>query len=277
MINERSVLTAEEVWRRYDAIESRLTAPVSERMLDLAGLSPGMRVLDLATGRGEPAIRAAARVGPLGRVVGVDTSDALLRMAKETADRAGLSNLDLRVGNAEVLEDLPASHFHVATVRWGLMYLTKPRHALVGIRRALLPGGVLMAALLAEPERMPYYTLPRRLLESYRRLPTLDPEAPGPFRYARLDRIVRDFNLAGFTLDHVDELEFTAFETRTAVEAVAWVRAFGLTKLLSDLPETDQLAWERDLTKELEQRRAGDVIRLGGTTRIVRARPNTPG
>jgi hypothetical protein len=46
---------------------------------------------------------------------------------------------------------------------------------------------------------------------------------------------------------------------------------FGLTQLLRDLPETDQLAWERDLTKELEQRRAGDVIRLGGTTRIVRA------
>ncbi len=34
----------------YDPIESRLTAPVSERMLDLLGLSPGMRVLDLAGG-----------------------------------------------------------------------------------------------------------------------------------------------------------------------------------------------------------------------------------
>ena len=61
------------------------------------------------------------------------------------------------------------------------------------------------------------------------------------------------------------------------MEAVAWVRAFGLTELLSDLPETDQLAWERDLTKELEQMRADDVIRLGGTTRIVRARHDTPG
>lgn len=271
------MLTAAEVWRRYDAVESRLTAPVSERMLDLAGLLPGMRVLDLATGRGEPAVRAAARVGPLGRVVGVDISEALLRMAKERADREGLSNLDLRVGNAEALEDMPASHFHVATARWGLMYLTEPLRALAGVRRALLPGGVVIAALLAEPERMSYYTLPRRLLQSYRRLPALDPEAPSPFRYAGLDRIVRDFNLAGFTLDHVEEIEFTVFETRTAVEAVAWVRAFGLTELLSDLPETDQLAWERDLTKELEQMRADDVIRLGGTTRIVRARHDTPG
>jgi ubiquinone/menaquinone biosynthesis C-methylase UbiE len=272
--SERSVLSAEEVWRRYDAIESRLTAPVSERMLELAGLSPGMRVLDLATGRGEPAIRAAARVGPLGHVVGVDISDSLLRMAKERAAREGLSNLDLRVGDAEVLEGIPASHFDVATVRWGLMYLTEPLKALAGIRRALLPGGVLVAALLAEPERTSYYTLPRRLLEAYRRLPASDPDAPGPFRYAGLDRIVRDFSLAGFTVDHVEELEFTVFETRTAAEAVAWVRAFGLTQLLNDLPETDQLAWRRAFTEELEQRRSDGVIRLGGTTRIVRARPH---
>jgi len=271
------VLTAAEVWRRYDSVEAHLTAPVSERMLDLAGLLPGMRVLDLATGRGEPAIRAAARVGPLGRVVGVDISDEMLRMAKERADREGVSNLDLRVGSAEVLEGLPDGHFHAATVRWGLMYLTDPLHALAGVRRALLADGVLVAALLAEPERMSYHTLPRRLLESYRPLPAVDPEGPGPFRYADLDRIVRDFHRAGFTLDHVEELEFTCFETRTTAEAVAWVRAFGLTRLLNDLPQTAQSAWEEDLAKELERSSAGGVIRLGGTTRIVRARPATPG
>ena len=133
----------------------------------------------------------------------------------------GCQNLDLRVGNAEVLDDIPASHFHVATARWGLMYLTEPLQALAGVRRALLPDGVLIAALLAEPERMSYYTLPRRLLASYRAVPTSDPDAPGPFRYAGLESIVRDFNRAGFTVDHVEELEFTVFETRIAAEAVA--------------------------------------------------------
>ena len=53
-VADREVLTPEEIWRRYDGVESRLTAPLSERMLDLAGIRPGMRVLDLATGRGEP-------------------------------------------------------------------------------------------------------------------------------------------------------------------------------------------------------------------------------
>ena len=76
--------TLEEIWRQYDAIESRLTAPLSERMLDLAGLQRGMHVLDLATGRGEPALRAASRVGSQGSVLGVDLSGAMLRMARES-------------------------------------------------------------------------------------------------------------------------------------------------------------------------------------------------
>lgn len=272
MSGKRPLLTAEQVWRQYDAVESRLTAPVSERMLDLADLRPGMRVLDLATGRGEPALRAARRVGPQGHVLGVELADALLQMAREKADREGLLNLDLRVANAESLADLPPAHFHAATVRWGLMYLAAPIAALVNARRALLPTGVLVAALWAEPERVPYFTLPRRLLERYRRLPTLDPEAPGTFRYADLERVVRDFSRAGFTLDHVEEMEVPVFAAEIGTELVAWVRAVGLTPLLNDLPEEDQRAWEQELLSEMERSRTGGLIRLGGVTRIVRAR-----
>ena len=76
---ESPLLTLEDIWRRYDAIESRLTTPLSERMLDLAGLQAGMHVLDLATGRGEPALRAAARVSSQGSVLGIDLSGAMLR------------------------------------------------------------------------------------------------------------------------------------------------------------------------------------------------------
>ena len=268
----RPPLNVEEIWRRYDAVEARVTAPVSERMLDLAALQPGMRVLDLATGRGEPALQAAQRVGPHGSVVGIELSDAMLRMTKERAALEGISNLDLRLGNAEELEAVPQRYFNAVTVRWGLMYMAAPIAALSNARRALLPTGVLVAALWAEPERVPYYTLPRRLLERYRPIPAIDPEAPGTFRYASLERVVRDFGEAGFKLDHIEEIDVTVFEAETAAELVAWVRAFGLTQLLNDLPEGDQLAWEQDLTSAVEGTRSDGLLRLGGVTRIVRAR-----
>jgi SAM-dependent methyltransferase len=268
------LLPAEEVWRKYDAVESRLTAAVSERMVELARLAPGMRVLDLATGRGEPALRAAQRVGPTGQVLGVDPSDGLLQMAREKAALWGLSNLELRAMAAEALDEVAAAgHFDAATVRWGLMSMTSPVAALAGAHRALKPEGVLVAALWAEPERVPYYTLPRRLLERYRPLPPFDPEAPGTFRFADLQRIARDFDRGGFVLEHVEEMDVPVIEGETGADLVAWVReALGLTRLLDDLAEDDQRRWEDELARAVEPLRTGGWIRLGGVTRIVVAR-----
>lgn len=269
---DRPLPSAEEVWRRYDAIESRLSAALSERMLDLAGLQPGMRVLDLATGRGEPALRAARRVGPQGMVLGVEPSEAILEMARERAKAEHLSNLELHLGRAELLFHLPQEYFHAVTIRWGLMYMDAPIEALLNARRALLPGGILVAALWAEPERVPYFTLPRRLLERYRPLPALDPEAPGTFRYSDPERIVRDFSQAGFRIEQMEEMDIPVFESESSEELIAWVRAFGLTRLLNGLREEEQAAWEKDLKQEMEGRRTGGLMRLGGVSRIVCAR-----
>lgn len=266
------ILGPGEFWRKYDGIEARLTTELSERMLDLAGVGPGMRVLDLATGRGEPALRAARRVAPGGLVVGLDLHDEMLELAREKARQSGLSNLVLRVADATVPQDVPSDGFHAVTIRWGLMYMSAPVAALVNAHRALLPTGVLVAALLAEPDRVPYHSLPRRLLERYRSLPSIDLDAPGPFRYADLRRITRDFAEAGLSIDHVEEMDVTVFEAETDAAMIDWVRAIGLNRLLNELPEDDQRAWERDLVNELRRRAAGGLLRLGAWTRIVRAR-----
>jgi SAM-dependent methyltransferase len=268
------VLSVEEFWRRYDALETRLTAGLSERMLELAGLSPGQRVLDLASGRGEPALRAAARVGPHGHVLGVEPALPLVHMAQAKAQAEGLSNVEFRAAHAESVEGLPEAHFHVATIRWGLMYMASPLAALATVRRALLPKGVLVVALLAEPDRVPYFTLPRVLLQKYRPLPALDLDAPGPFRYAEPQAIARDFSASGFTLDVVEEMDVTVVEASSSAEVIAWIVALGLAPLLNALPEPDREAWERDCTTELERRRSGGLVRLGGVTRLVRARPS---
>ena len=239
-------------------------------MLDLAGLRPGMRVLDLATGRGEPAVRAAHRVGPCGLVVGVDLSEGLLQIARERAGREGVSNLDLRVLNAERLEGIPLGYFDATLARWCLMYFDSPIAALSAARAVMVPGGILVAAVWAEPERVPYFTLPRRVLAKYKTLPPIAPEAPGAFRYADMETLQRDFAAAGFTIDRVEEMDVAVMETESGAEVVTWTRAFGLTRLLNEFPEEVQLAWEADLVNEAELLRQEDGrIRLGGVTRIV--------
>jgi ubiquinone/menaquinone biosynthesis C-methylase UbiE len=269
----QETLTGREAWRTYDEVEARLTASVSERMLDLAELRPGMRVLDLASGRGEPALRAARRVGPQGFVLGFDVSDAVLAIARERAHREAITNVELRVGDATCLDDLPDGGFDAATARWGLMFMQTPVAALASVRRVLRPGAPLVAAFWAEPERVPWSTLPRRVLARHRDVPPIDPDAPGVFRYADPSRIARDFLEAGFAVEHIEELDVPVIESATAAGIVAWVRDLGIARGASELPAEKQRAWEADLARELEQLRAGDTIRLGGVTRLVVARP----
>jgi ubiquinone/menaquinone biosynthesis C-methylase UbiE len=132
-----------------------------------AGVRPGMRVLDIATGRGEPAVRVARAVAPGGSVLGVDISPSMLGMTKERAAREGVANLELRVANAETLEGVPVGHFEATFARWGLMYMDAPVLALAAARRAMVPRGVLVAALWVAPQSASFFTLPRRVLARY--------------------------------------------------------------------------------------------------------------
>ena len=268
----REPFTAGEAWRKYDELESRLTAPVSERMLDLAGLRPGMRVLDLASGRGEPSLRAARRVGPLGSVLGFDVSATYLAIARESADREGIANLELRVGDATCLDDLPQGELDAATARWGLMYMQAPVAALASAHRVLKPGALLVAAFWAEPNRVAWATVPRRVLARYADLPSIDPDAPGVFRYADPSRIVADFREAGFAVEQIEELDVPVIEATAAAGIVAWVRELGIARPASELPADRRLAYEDELARELELLREGDAIALGGVTRLVVAR-----
>ena len=254
-------------------MEARLSAPLSERMLELARLEPGMRVLDLATGRGEPAIRAAHRVGPSGVVMGIDISASMLAMAAERAHREGIDNLTLRAADAAFPGNLPGAPFDAALCRWGLMYMEKPGQALLEARKRLAQRARLVLAIWAEPERVPYFTLPRQLLGKWCQVPPVAVERPGTFRYASQDALDAELVAQGFEVECTEELEVKVMEAENPSGLIAWVRAFGLDKLVRDLPADVQEQWAADLTSEVLRMNHGSGYHLGGVTRLVVARP----
>ena len=267
------LLTAVEAWRRYDDDEQRLSAQVSERMLDLAGLRPGSRVLDLATGRGEPALRAAARVAPDGFVLGTDISDDMLDFARARAAAHSVTNLTLRVTDGETLAGVPEHAFDAALCRWGLMFFDHPRQALESARRRLRPGGTLVAAVWAAPEVVSWWSMPRGVLARHVRLPAIDGTAPGPFRYAVAATLRADLAGSGFTVDHEEDLATPVMEAATPDGLIDWCLAFGLARLLVDQSESVSTAWRRDMLTEAQRYRDADgLYRLGGVTRLVVAR-----
>jgi SAM-dependent methyltransferase len=254
-------------------MESRLTAPVSERMLDLACLEPGMRVLDVASGMGEPSLRAARRVGPSGFVLGTDLVDGMLEAAREQARAQALSNIEFRAADAETLE-LPAQSFDVATVRWGLMYMPRPERALERMWRALRPSALLVCACWAGPEQVEYASLPRRTLARFRQLPPVEPDAPGVFRYADPEHLRTVLARGGFAMEHVEAMHVPVMEAADGAGVVRWFRDFGgaLARLVEELPPEAQRAWEEEVARECEHYRAGGKVMLGGVTWLVVAR-----
>ena len=69
----------------------------------MAGLKPGEIVLDIGSGGGLDAFLAAGKVGPTGKVIGVDMTPAMLARARESAERNGIPNVEFRHGYAEAL------------------------------------------------------------------------------------------------------------------------------------------------------------------------------
>src|SRR5213082_2186234 len=84
---------ASKGWREWSEFIDRMTAPVSERLVAMARLEAGQRVLDVAAGYGEPSLTAAKVVGPQGAVVATDISAGMLEYGRERARAAGLQNV----------------------------------------------------------------------------------------------------------------------------------------------------------------------------------------
>jgi SAM-dependent methyltransferase len=144
------------VWNRISQlylreIDARF-APVVESVVRRGDLKAGQRVLDLGTGTGSLAIRAAALVGPTGRVTGVDISPEMLAVTRQRLVASGHMNIDLREGRAE---QLPADDgtFDSLMASLSLMYVIDRAAAAREIRRVLRPGGRFVAAVWAAADR----------------------------------------------------------------------------------------------------------------------------
>src|SRR5689334_12609359 len=81
-------------WKKWWSVIEAGAQSVNEKLVDLARIEPGARVLDVATGLGEPALTAARRAGPRGNVLGVDLSAAMLELARERARAAGIAHVE---------------------------------------------------------------------------------------------------------------------------------------------------------------------------------------
>lgn len=250
-------------WKRWsDTIEQGMQA-TSDRMVELAGLRAGHRVLDVATGIGEPALTAARRVGPGGRVVATDQALGMLAIAQERAAARGLHNLEFRAMDAESL-DLPENAFDAILCRFGLMFLPNLAGALRKMRRLLAPGGRLVAAVWSEPAKVPTISMVFGIVQQKLNLPPLPPGTPSPFSLADVSILERALKEAGFTAIRSERMNLIAQmpSAKTFVDAMRDLAAPLRGMLAAQPPEVEAEVWQ-----EIE-RAAGQFAKADGVVRM---------
>jgi SAM-dependent methyltransferase len=189
-------------WKKWDSTFASWTRVLGDVLLDRAGVGDGQRVLDVATGTGEPGLRAAQRVGS-GRVIGLDLSAEMLETAEQRAREQGVANFETRVGDACALPFAQGS-FDAVICRFGVMLVPDPELAVREMVRVLTPGGRLALAVWGPPEENTWISTIMHPAAVILGLPGPAPDSPWMFRHARPGSLLALLQAAGVP-DAVEE------------------------------------------------------------------------
>ena len=111
-------------WQKWWKTIENGAQKVSEKLVELAEIRAGQRILDIATGIGEPAITAGKIVGQKGHVTATDLSSGMLAIGEERARSLDLQDImEFVQSDAENLKLRTDEKFDAILCRWGLMFL----------------------------------------------------------------------------------------------------------------------------------------------------------
>lgn len=130
----------------YDHVGPAVFTYFGQRMVELAGIEPGARVLDIAMGRGANLFIAAERVGASGQVIGIDIAEGMVRETSAAIQRRGVHNASVVQMDAECLTFAEAS-FDYALCNFAIFWFPQQEQALAEFFRVLRPRGTFGVAL----------------------------------------------------------------------------------------------------------------------------------
>jgi SAM-dependent methyltransferase len=191
-----------------DQIDAQI-APIGLDVMETASLQAGEQVLDVGCGCGLTTLELARRVGPEGRVLGVDISKPMLAEAERRAKGSPGAPIRFQSGDAQTFP-FEENRFDLVFSRFGVMFFEDPPAAFANLRRALRPGGRLAFACWQELGKNPWMVLPAAAAAKHLTLPTpADPHAPGPFAFADAARVRGILERGGFEGISIEPIERT--------------------------------------------------------------------
>ncbi len=243
---------AAEAWYRWSPTLNLWLGKATNKMLEMAGIASGHRVLDIAAGAGEQSITIAKKVGAKGLVLATDISSNILEYAKQMAQQAGINNLETKVLDGENLT-LKDETFDAVVSRVGLIYFPDQQKALKEMLRVLKPGGKVAAIVYSTPEKNKFFSLPVSIIRNRAKLPPPLPGQPGPFSLGAEGIIEKAFSQAGFK-NVKAELVDSPLMLPSAKECVRFEKeSFGaLHQMMSSLSDSEKESVWGEIERELQ-------------------------
>lgn len=145
-------------------VDSRFFPAMGKRLVELSGISPGSKVLDVAAGRGASLFPAAEQAGETGEAIGIDIAEGMVKATAIEISQRKIRNASIRLMDAEQLQ-FESGYFDRVLCGFALFFLPRLDKALAEFCRVLKPGGISAASTFGqEDEELQWYEV---LLEKY--------------------------------------------------------------------------------------------------------------
>jgi SAM-dependent methyltransferase len=186
-------------WAKFQDLLDRQIDGLGLAAMAALDVQPGETVLDIGCGCGQTSIELAERVGPAGRVTGVDISHTMLEVARARPTTDAMAPVEFIEADAQVAA-FPHAPYDAVFSRFGVMFFENPTSAFTNIAKALKPGGRLAFVCWRAISENEWMSAPAASVADM--LPATkpsDPYAPGPFAFADEDRLAGILDQAGFS------------------------------------------------------------------------------
>ena len=252
-----------EDWDRWSDEAAGSAARVNAALIAAVDISPDHRVLDLASGVGEPSLDIARRLDGEGRVVASDFVPAMLETTRRRATVAGVTGLDCCAADMEALP-FAGEVFDRVVCRFGITFCPRPERALAHAFRVLRPGGRAAFLVWGRLDENTIFQVLQRIVEQA--VPV--GAGRGPFRFGATDDLSRAMNACGFADVKISEVRFV--ET-IAPDRRFWGPTFDMAfgAAIRPLTPAAQAALERAIEAAFADHLRADGYRIGNHLRVV--------
>jgi ubiquinone/menaquinone biosynthesis C-methylase UbiE len=244
-------------WNDWSTFMDDHAGHVSERLVEMAGIEEGDRVLDVAAGYGEPSLTAARKVGSGGSVIATDISAEMLNFGRQRAAANGVENIEFMQSDANSL-DFPAESFDAAVSRWGIIFDPDGEGAAAKVRTFLKPESRFAISSWGPPENVPFLSIAMKTAMEKLDVAPPPPGTPGPLSRPTKDAIGGLLQGGGFSDVEVEELEAVLLFD-SADEYTMFVRAIAAPIVAMIAPHPEEVQRETwQAISDAARERAGE-------------------